>query len=122
MHPGVLRPWLPLVWGLPLFPCSDGMHELALAQRVSAAPAAARARTVRWPSPDAVREPLESAGASDVWAALRTAGLLEGNSRRSPAESSVFTVGDRSAQYGVGKEPTRPDRRLARFHTLAVVC
>jgi hypothetical protein len=89
VHPGALRPRLPLVWGLRLFPRSGGVDELALAQRLSAAPAAARAafllRTVHGLSADSVRELLESADAPDVPAALRTAGVLEENARRSPA-------------------------------------
>ncbi|WP_427924963.1 hypothetical protein [Streptomyces sp. cg40] len=87
--PGVLRPRLPLVLGLRLFPRSGGADELALAQRLSAAPAAARAafllRTVHGLPLDAVQDLLESADAPDPAAALRTAALLEESSRRSPA-------------------------------------
>ncbi len=89
VHPGALRPRLPLVWGLRLFPRSGGVDELALAQRLSAAPAAARAafllRTVHGLSDDTVQDLLEAADAPDVPAALRTAGILEEESRRSPA-------------------------------------
>ena len=89
VHPGALRPRLPLVWGLRLFPRSGGVDELALAQRLSAAPAAARAafllRTVHGLSDDTVHDLLEAADAPDVPAALRTAGILEEESRRSPA-------------------------------------
>ncbi|WP_369192801.1 hypothetical protein [Streptomyces sp. R08] len=42
-HPGALSRQLPLTWGPRLFLRSDGMRELALAQRLSAAPASARA-------------------------------------------------------------------------------
>ncbi|MEV0736686.1 hypothetical protein AB0I51_12080 [Streptomyces sp. NPDC050549] len=88
-HPGALRPRLPLVLGLRLFPRSGGADELALAQRLSAAPAAARAafllRTVHGLPLDAVHELLASANAPDPAAALRTADLLEESSRRSPA-------------------------------------
>jgi len=87
--PGALRPRLPLVLGLRLFPRSGGADELALAQRLSAAPPAARAafllRTVHGLSLDAVHDLLESADAPNPDAALRTAGLLEESSRRSPA-------------------------------------
>ncbi|MFI6408467.1 hypothetical protein [Streptomyces sp. NPDC050548] len=89
VHPGVLLPRLPLVLGLRLFPRSGGADELALAQRLSAAPPAARAafllRTVHGLSLGAVHDLLESADAPDPDAALRTAGLLEESSRRSPA-------------------------------------
>ncbi|MEW1644047.1 hypothetical protein [Streptomyces sp. NPDC091219] len=89
VHPGALRPRLPLVWGLRLFPRSGGVDELALAQRLSAAPAAARAafllRTVHGLPDDTVRALLVAADAPDVSAALRTAGVLEEESRRSPA-------------------------------------
>ncbi|MFJ8141353.1 hypothetical protein [Streptomyces sp. NPDC096013] len=89
VHPGALRPRLPLVWGLRLFPRSGGVDELALAQRLSAAPAAARAafllRAVHGFSDDTVQALLEAADAPDVPAALRTAGILEEESRRSPA-------------------------------------
>jgi hypothetical protein len=88
-HPGALRPRLPLVLGLRLFPRSVGADELALAQRLSADPAAARAafllRTVHGLPLDAVHDLLESADAPDPAAALRSAGILEESSRRSPA-------------------------------------
>ncbi|WP_405853866.1 hypothetical protein OG407_00355 [Streptomyces sp. NBC_01515] len=89
VHPGALRPRLPMVWGLRLFPRSGGADELALTQRLSAAPAAARAafllRTVHGLPPDTVHALLESADAPDVAAALRTADLLEEDARRPPA-------------------------------------
>ncbi|MFJ6894027.1 hypothetical protein [Streptomyces hokutonensis] len=88
-HPGALRPRLPLVLGLRLFPRSVGADELALAQRLSADPAAPRAafllRTVHGLPLDAVHDLLESADAPDPAAALRSAGILEESSRRSPA-------------------------------------
>jgi len=88
-HPGALRLRLPLVLGLRLFPRSVGADELALAQRLSADPAAARAafllRTVHGLPLDAVHDLLESADAPDPAAALRSAGILAESSRRSPA-------------------------------------
>ena len=88
-HPGALRLRLPLVLGLRLFPRSVGADELTLAQRLSADPAAARAafllRTVHGLPLDAVHDLLESADAPDPAAALRSAGILEESSRRSPA-------------------------------------
>ncbi|MDH6220870.1 hypothetical protein [Streptomyces pseudovenezuelae] len=78
---GTLLPGLPLVVGLRLFPRSGGADELALAQRLSGVPAAARAafllRSVHGMSDDAVHQLLSDAGARDPDAALRTADALD---------------------------------------------
>ncbi|MFJ6084727.1 hypothetical protein ACIQI8_25320 [Streptomyces sp. NPDC092369] len=79
--PGTLLPGLPLVVGLRLFPQSGGVDELALAQRLSGVPAAARAafllRSVHGMGDEAVHQLLSDADARDPEAALRTADALD---------------------------------------------
>ncbi|OIJ64339.1 hypothetical protein [Streptomyces mangrovisoli] len=114
--PGTLLPRLPVVVGLRLFPRSGGADELALAQRLSAAPAAARAAflltTVHGLSDDTVHELLAAAGVADPAAALRTASVLEEFGRSAPAALLASPEFDACAlQAG----PTDLLRRSRRF-------
>ncbi|WP_329116218.1 hypothetical protein [Streptomyces sp. NBC_01465] len=78
--PRALRPGLPLVHGLRLFPRSGGADELALEQALSGTTATARAalvlHRVEGLEDPAVRALLAEAGASDTGSAVRTAHRL----------------------------------------------
>ncbi|MBO0511297.1 hypothetical protein J0695_05655 [Streptomyces beijiangensis] len=98
--PRALRPGLPLVYGLRLFPRSGGADELALEQALSGATATARAALVlhrlEGLEDPAVRTLLAEAGASDTGSALRTAHRL------------ARTVADRGADGLFGSDGFDP--------------
>ncbi|WP_371792471.1 hypothetical protein OG285_26890 [Streptomyces sp. NBC_01471] len=87
--PRTLRPVLPAVFGLRIFPRSGGADELALEQALSGTTAAARAALVlhriEGLSEQATRTLLTAAGATDAGSALRTALRLA----RTPAEAGA---------------------------------
>ncbi|WP_328668698.1 hypothetical protein [Streptomyces sp. NBC_00328] len=76
-----LPPFLPLVWGLRLFPRSGGADELALEQRLSAFSGPARAayvlRGLEKLSDPRLRQVLAAAGVEDPAAALKEASGVE---------------------------------------------
>ncbi|MEV6312201.1 hypothetical protein AB0M10_26830 [Streptomyces sp. NPDC051840] len=80
--PAALRPSVPVVRGLRLFPRAGGMDELALDRALADAPATVRAalgaRLLENLSTDCAAALLTEAGAGDSSAALRTAGRLAG--------------------------------------------
>ncbi|WP_406140527.1 hypothetical protein [Streptomyces sp. NBC_01089] len=89
--PRALRPVLPAVLGLRVFPRSGGADELALEQALSGTTAAARAalvlHRVEGLSEQATRALLTAAGATDSGSALRTALRLARTPARTGAEA-----------------------------------
>ncbi|MFJ2301506.1 hypothetical protein [Streptomyces sp. NPDC087787] len=110
-----LRPALPLVWGLRLFPRSGGADELALDQKLATLSGPARAAYVlrgleRLPDP-AVREVLTAAGVADPVAALRQADRL-------PAQYALLD----SPEFDPCSLQARPtDLKRRRQHTRAAL-
>ncbi|ALV38058.1 hypothetical protein AS200_42990 [Streptomyces sp. CdTB01] len=78
--PTAMKPRVPFVVGLRLFPRSGGADELDLARRLSTVSAASRAacllRVVHGLSEEAVHDLLQAAGVADPAAAVRTADSL----------------------------------------------
>ncbi|MFH9980350.1 hypothetical protein ACH4ND_14055 [Streptomyces sp. NPDC017179] len=110
-----LRPALPLVWGLRLFPRSGGADELALDQKLATLSGPARAAYMlrgleRLPDP-AVREVLTAAGVADPVAALRQADRL-------PAQYALLD----SPEFDPCSLQARPtDLKRRRQHTRAAL-
>ncbi|MEV5599191.1 hypothetical protein [Streptomyces sp. NPDC052496] len=114
--PRALRPMLPVVWGLRLFPRAGGREEIALGQALSGLSADVRAAFVLSRAdelPDAqVRALLGAAGAGHPDRALRVARQLD-----APAVSAAQTL-LRSAEFDACSVQTRPTdllRRRQRF-------
>ncbi|MFF1922914.1 hypothetical protein ACFVW8_20390 [Streptomyces sp. NPDC058221] len=117
--PAALRPSLPAVWGLRLFPRAGGAAELALDQALSAAPAAVRAafalRLLEELDEPEAQALLARAGARDPAGAVRAAGRL-GAGGGAGAEALL-----RSAEFDPCVLQTRPSDLLRRRHRMRVV-
>ncbi|MFH8350355.1 hypothetical protein [Streptomyces sp. NPDC018045] len=114
--PRALRPMLPVVWGLRLFPRAGGREEIALGQALAGLSADVRAAFVLSRAdelPDAqVRALLGAAGVGHPDRALRVARQLD-----APAVSAAQTL-MRSAEFNACSVQTRPTdllRRRQRF-------
>ncbi|MFH8409335.1 hypothetical protein ACH4FX_31800 [Streptomyces sp. NPDC018019] len=114
--PRALRPMLPMVWGLRLFPRAGGREEIALGQALSGLSADVRAAFVLCRAdglPEAqVRALLDAAGARRPDRALRVAQQLG-----TPAVAAARTLLD-SAEFDACVVQTRPTdllRRKQRF-------
>ncbi|MCX4727037.1 hypothetical protein [Streptomyces sp. NBC_01306] len=111
--PRALRPALPAVFGLRIFPRSGGADELALEQALSGTTAAARAALVlhriEGLSEQATRTLLTAAGATDAGSALRTALRLA----RTPAETGADAL-LRSDEFDPCLVHTRPTDLIRR--------
>ncbi|KAA6223932.1 hypothetical protein CP973_20200 [Streptomyces albofaciens JCM 4342] len=114
--PRALRPTLPVVWGLRLFPRAGGREEIALGQALSGLSADARAAFVLCRAdglPEAqVRALLCAAGARRPDRALRAARQLD-----APAVAAAQTL-LRSAEFDACAVQTRPTDLLRRRHRL----
>ncbi len=110
--PRALRPMLPVVWGLRLFPRAGGREEIALGQALSGLSADVRAAFVLSRAdelPDAqVRALLEAAGAGRPDRSLRVARQLD-----APAVAAAQTL-LRSAEFNACSVQTRPTDLLRR--------
>ncbi|MER5279971.1 hypothetical protein ABT025_30120 [Streptomyces sp. NPDC002809] len=117
--PAALRPSLPAVWGLRLFPRAGGASELALDQALAAVPAAVRAafalRQLEELDEPAVQALLVRAGAPDAAEAVRAAGHLGGADRA--AAGSLL----RSGEFDPCVLQTRPSDLLRRRHRVRAV-
>ncbi|MEW2488143.1 hypothetical protein [Streptomyces sp. NPDC048411] len=117
--PASLRPALPFVRGLRLFPRAGGAEELALGRTLSTVSAAVRAAfTLRLLEELTDLEAtvlLARAGASDAAGAVRAAGRLESADR--PRTESLL----RSAEFDPCTLQTRPSDLLRRRHRLRAV-
>ncbi|MFF1698173.1 hypothetical protein ACFVXC_31900 [Streptomyces sp. NPDC058257] len=114
--PRTLRPMLPVVWGLRLFPRAGGGEEIALGQALSEVPAATRAAFVLLKleglSPSEVVEQLTTAGVPQPRQALRGARGVEATAGVA-AEALL-----RSREFDACSVQTRPTdllRRRRRF-------
>ncbi|WP_326665388.1 hypothetical protein [Streptomyces sp. NBC_00385] len=117
--PAALRPSLPAVWGLRLFPQAGGAAELALDQALSAVPGAVRAafalrllEALDGPEAQAL---LTRAGSPDPAGAVRAARLLE-DADRAGAEELL-----RSGEFDPCVLQTRPSDLLRRRHRMRAV-
>lgn len=110
--PRALRPMLPVVWGLRLFPRAGGREEIALGQALSGLSADVRAAFVLSRAdelPDVqVRALLEAAGAGRPDRSLRVARQLD-----APAVAAAQTL-LRSAEFNACSVQTRPTDLLRR--------
>ncbi|MEU7150113.1 hypothetical protein AB0B15_19075 [Streptomyces sp. NPDC045456] len=110
--PRALRPMLPVVWGLRLFPRTGGREEIALGQALSGLSADVRAAFVLSRAdelPDAqVRALLEAAGVGHPDRSLRVARQLD-----APAVAAAQTL-LRSAEFNACSVQTRPTDLLRR--------
>ncbi|MFD3650981.1 hypothetical protein ACFWVT_18540 [Streptomyces cyaneofuscatus] len=112
--PAALRPTLPVVWGLRLFPRAGGVDELALDRALSEVPGAVRAAFALQlldglPEPG-VRALLAEAGVDDPSGAVRRAARL-GRPDRGAAQVLL-----RSGEFDPCTVQTRPSDLLRRRH------
>ncbi|MFI5724900.1 hypothetical protein [Streptomyces cyaneofuscatus] len=112
--PAALRPTLPVVWGLRLFPRAGGVDELALDRALSEVPGAVRAAFALQlldglPEPG-VRALLAEAGVDDPAGAVRRAARL-GRPDRAAAQVLL-----RSGEFDPCTVQTRPSDLLRRRH------
>ncbi|MGW8883857.1 hypothetical protein [Streptomyces sp. NPDC055749] len=114
--PAELRPTVPVVWGLRLFPRAGGVEELVLDRALSHVPGAVRAafalQMLEALSDAEVRALLAQAGATDPALAVRAAGRLAGADR---AGAEVLL---RSGEFDPCTVQTRPSDLLRRRHRL----
>lgn len=112
--PRVLRPGLPVVWGLRFFPRAGGTEELALDQALSKADGAARAAlalsTLEGLPEPGVREVLSRLGVTDTSTPVVLAGRLARDAEGDPAALV------RSAEFDPSSVRTRPTDLLRRRH------
>ncbi|MFD3973461.1 hypothetical protein [Streptomyces cyaneofuscatus] len=112
--PAALRPTLPVVWGLRLFPRAGGVDELALDRALSEVPGAVRAafalQSLDGLPEAAVRALLAEAGVADPAGAVRRAARL---GRPDRAAAHVLL---RSGEFDPGTVQTRPSDLLRRRH------
>lgn len=117
--PAALRPSLPAVWGLRLFPRAGGAAELALDQALSAVPGTVRAafalRLLEELDAPEAQALLTRAGAPDPAGAVRAARRLE-DADRAGAEELL-----RSAEFDPCVLQTRPSDLLRRRHRTRAV-
>jgi len=112
--PAALRPTLPVVWGLRLFPRAGGVDELALDRALSEVPGAVRAafalQLLDGLPETAVRALLAEAGVDDPAGAVRRAARL-GRPDRAGAQVLL-----RSGEFDPCTVQTRPSDLLRRRH------
>ncbi|MGW1207793.1 hypothetical protein [Streptomyces cyaneofuscatus] len=112
--PAALRPTLPVVWGLRLFPRAGGVDELALDRALSEVPGAVRAafalQLLDGMTDSGARELLTEAGADDPAGAVRRAARL---GRPDRAGAHVLL---RSGEFDPCTVQTRPSDLLRRRH------
>lgn len=112
--PAALRPTLPVVWGLRLFPRAGGVDELALDRALSEVPGAVRAafalQLLDGLPETAVRALLAEAGVDDPAGAVRRAARL-GRPDRAAAQVLL-----RSGEFDPCTVQTRPSDLLRRRH------
>ncbi|MGW5065022.1 hypothetical protein ACWEQJ_02700 [Streptomyces cyaneofuscatus] len=112
--PAALRPALPVVWGLRLFPRAGGVDELALDRALSEVPGAVRAafalQLLDGLPETAVRALLAEAGVDDPAGAVRRAARL---GRPDRAAAHVLL---RSGEFDPCTVQTRPSDLLRRRH------
>ncbi|MFI8357396.1 hypothetical protein [Streptomyces cyaneofuscatus] len=112
--PAALRPTLPVVWGLRLFPRAGGVDELALDRALSEVPSAVRAafalQLLDGLPETAVRALLAEAGVDDPAGAVRRAARL---GRPDRAAAHVLL---RSGEFDPCTVQTRPSDLLRRRH------
>ncbi|MFJ6432791.1 hypothetical protein [Streptomyces sp. NPDC091416] len=117
--PAALRPSLPAVWGLRLYPRAGGAAELALDQALSAVPGAVRAafalRLLEELDATEAQALLVRAGATDPAGAVRAARSLEGADRAGAGELL------RSGEFDPCVLQTRPSDLLRRRHRMRAV-
>ncbi|MFJ9638992.1 hypothetical protein [Streptomyces sp. NPDC101178] len=118
--PAALRPTLPVVWGLRLFPRAGGVDELALDRALSAVPGAVRAafalQLLDGLPESGVRALLAEAGVADPAGAVRGAGRI-GRPDRAGAQALL-----RSGEFDPCTVQTRPSDLLRRRHRTRAVC
>lgn len=112
--PAALRPALPVVWGLRLFPRAGGVDELALDRALSEVPGAVRAafalQLLDGLPETAVRGLLAEAGVEDPAGAVRRAARL---GRPDPGAARILL---RSGEFDPCTVQTRPSDLLRRRH------
>lgn len=117
--PAALRPTLPVVWGLRLFPRAGGVDELALDRALSAVPGAVRAafalQLLDGLPESGVRTLLAEAGVADPAGAVRGAGRI-GRPDRAGAQVLL-----RSGEFDPCTVQTRPSDLLRRRHRTRAV-
>ncbi|MFD7113190.1 hypothetical protein ACFWAF_23685 [Streptomyces microflavus] len=117
--PAALRPTLPVVWGLRLFPRAGGVDELALDRALSAVPGAVRAafalQLLEGLSESSVRALLAEAGEADPAGAVRRAARL-GRPDRAGAQVLL-----QSGEFDPCAVQTRPSDLLRRRHRVRAV-
>ncbi|MGV9456748.1 hypothetical protein [Streptomyces sp. NPDC003635] len=118
--PRRLRPALPVVWGLRLFPRAGGEEEVQLARLLAGVPAASRAAFVlrhleRVPDEEVLRL-LRAAGEGRPERALRTAVRLEQDA--GPAAETLL----RSREFDACSVQIRPTDLLRRRRRLQLAC
>ncbi|MFB6426304.1 hypothetical protein ACFCXC_04930 [Streptomyces microflavus] len=117
--PAALRPTLPVVWGLRLFPRAGGVDELALDRALSTVPGAVRAafalQLLEGLSESSVRALLSEAGEADPAGAVRRAARL-GRPDRAGAQVLL-----QSGEFDPCAVQTRPSDLLRRRHRVRAV-
>lgn len=117
--PAALRPTLPVVWGLRLFPRAGGVDELALDRALSTVPGAVRAafalQLLEGLSESGVRALLAEAGEADPAGAVRRAARL-GRADRAGAQVLL-----QSGEFDPCTVQTRPSDLLRRRHRVRAV-
>ncbi|MCM2415726.1 hypothetical protein [Streptomyces sp. RKAG290] len=117
--PAALRPTLPAVWGLRLFPRAGGAAELALDQAMSAVPEAVRAafalRLLEELAEPEAQALLARADAEDAEGAVRAARRLAADDRAGAAALL------RSGEFDPCVLQTRPSDLLRRRHRMRAV-
>lgn len=118
--PAALRPTLPVVWGLRLFPRAGGVDELALDRALSAVPGAVRAafalQLLDGLAESGVRALLAEAGVADP------AGAVRGAARIGKPDRAGAQVLLRSGEFDPCTVQTRPSDLLRRRHRTRAVC
>lgn len=117
--PAALRPALPVVWGLRLFPRAGGVDELALDRALSAVDGPVRAafalQLLEGLDESGVRELLAEAAVADPAGAVRRAARL-GRPDRAGAQAML-----RSGEFDPCTVQTRPSDLLRRRHRVRAV-
>ncbi|MEU5286364.1 hypothetical protein AB0G97_20470 [Streptomyces sp. NPDC020755] len=117
--PAALRPAVPVVWGLRLFPRAGGVDELALDRALSAVPGAVRAafalQLLEGLDESGARELLAGAAVADPADAVRRAARL-GRPDRAGAQAML-----RSGEFDPCTVQTRPSDLLRRRHRVRAV-
>lgn len=117
--PAALRPAVPVVWGLRLFPRAGGVDELTLDRALSTVPGAVRAafalQLLEGLDESGARDLLAGAGVADPAGAVRRAARL-GRPDRAGAQAML-----RSGEFDPCTVQTRPSDLLRRRHRVRAV-